>query len=150
MRRILLLYILLSVVGLTTVHAQFNPGRQQIDENGYDQYGNQVDPAMIPDRLDSANVEVKGLPPTLYMWRIKNQLGDRTIIPADTAYHHFQNTNLTEGITGHYNYLANMGSPRMSRIFFERRDPEPTIFMEPFSSFFIRPTEFNFTNSNVP
>ena len=30
-----------------------------------------VDPAMIPDRLDSANVEVKGLPPTLYMWRIK-------------------------------------------------------------------------------
>ena len=150
MRRILLLYILLSVVGLTTVHAQFNPGRQQIDENGYDQYGNQVDPAMIPDRLDSANVEVKGLPPTLYMWRIKNQLGDRTIIPADTAYHHFQNTNLTEGITGHYNYLANMGSPRMSRIFFDRRYPEPTIFMEPFSSFFVRPTEFNFTNSNVP
>ena len=84
------------------------------------------------------------------MWRIKNQLGDRTIIPADTAYHHFQNTNLTEGITGHYNYLANMGSPRMSRIFFDRRYPEPTIFMEPFSSFFVRPTEFNFTNSNVP
>ena len=56
------------------------------------------------------------------MWRIKNQLGDRTIIPADTAFHHFQNSNLTEGLTGHYNYLANMGSPRMSRIFFDRRD----------------------------
>ena len=150
MRRILLLYILLSVVGLTTVHAQFDNGRQRVDENGYDQYGNQVDPAMIPDRLDSANVEVQGLPPKLYMWRINNQLGDRTIIPADTAYHHFQNTNLTEGLTGHYNYLANMGSPRMSRIFFDRRYPEPTIFMEPFSSFFVRPTEFNFTNSNVP
>ena len=150
MRRILLLYILLTVIGLTTVHAQFDNGRQRIDENGYDQYGNQVDPAMIPDKLDSANVEVQGLPPKLYMWRIKNQLGDRTMIPADTAYHHFQNTNLTDGLTGHYNYLANMGSPRMSRIFFDRRDPEPTIFMEPFSSFFIRPTEFNFTNSNVP
>ena len=150
MRRILLLYIIFSVIGLTTVHAQFDNGRQRVDENGYDQYGNQVDPAMIPDRLDSANVEVQGLPPKLYMWRINNQLGDRTIIPADTAYHHFQNSNLTEGLTGHYNYLANMGSPRMSRIFFERRDPEPTIFMEPFSSFFIRPTEFNFTNSNVP
>lgn len=84
------------------------------------------------------------------MWRIQNQLGDRILVPADTTYHHFQNQNLTEGTTGHYNYLANMGSPRMSRIFFERRDPEPTIFMEPFSSFFIRPTEFNFTNSNVP
>ena len=150
MRRILLLYILFSVVGLSAIHAQLNPARQQIDENGRDQYGNQVDPAMIPDKLDSANVEVQGLPPTLYMWRIKNQLGDRTMIPADTTYHHFQNTNLTEGITGHYNYLANLGSPRLSRIFFERRYPEPTIFMEPFSSFFIRPTEFNFTNSNVP
>lgn len=150
MRRILLIYILLSVIGLTAVHAQLNPARQRVDENGRDQYGNQVDPAMMPDKLDSTDVEVKSLPPKLYMWRIKNQLGDRTLIPADTAYHHFQNSNLTEGITGHYNYLANMGSPRLSRIFFDRRDPEPTIFMEPFSSFFVRPTEFNFTNSNVP
>lgn len=150
MRRILLTYILLFVVGLTATYAQINPNRQQIDENGRDQYGNQIDPAMRPQNLDSANVEVQGLPPKLYMWRIQNQLGDRTFIPADTTYHHFQNTNLTEGITGHYNYLANMGSPRLSRIFFDRRNPEPTIFMEPFSSFFIRPTEFNFTNSNVP
>lgn len=148
MRRILLTYILLFVVGLTATYAQYNPN--QIDENGRDQYGNQVDPAMRPENLDSANVEVQSLPPKLYMWRIKNQLGDRMIIPADTTYHHFQNTNLTEGITGHYNYLANLGSPRLSRVFFDRRDPEPTIFMEPFSSFFIRPNEFNFTNSNVP
>ncbi|WP_455963719.1 putative porin [Bacteroides bouchesdurhonensis] len=150
MRRILLIYILLFVIGLTTVNAQFNQGNRQYDENGRDQYGNQIDPAMLPDKLDSTNVEVQGLPPTLYMWRIKNELGDRIMIPADTAFHHFQNSNLTEGLTGHYNYLANMGSPRLSRIFFDRRYPEPTIFMEPFSSFFIRPTEFNFTNSNVP
>ena len=65
MRRILLLYILFSVVGLSAIHAQLNPARQQIDENGRDQYGNQVDPAMIPDKLDSANVEVQGLPPTI-------------------------------------------------------------------------------------
>lgn len=150
MRRILLIYILLFVIGLTTVNAQFNQGNRQYDENGRDQYGNQIDPAMLPDKLDSANVEVQGLPPTLYMWRIKNELGDRIMIPADTAFHHFQNSNLTEGFTGHYNYLANLGSPRLSRIFFDRCYPEPTIFMEPFSSFFIRPTEFNFTNSNVP
>ena len=55
-----------------------------------------------------------------------------------------------EGLRGHYNYLGNLGSPRLSRLFFERRDAEPTIFMEPFSSFFVRPDEFNFTNSNVP
>lgn len=150
MRRILLIYILLFVVGLIAIRAQVNPGQRRVDENGRDQYGNQVDPSTLPADLDSANVEVQGLPPKLYMWRIQNQLGNRIMIPADTLFHHFQNTNLTEGITGHYNYLANMGSPRMSRIFFDRRDAEPTIFMEPFSSFFIRPTEFDFTNSNVP
>ncbi|GAE82943.1 hypothetical protein JCM10512_1186 [Bacteroides reticulotermitis JCM 10512] len=84
------------------------------------------------------------------MWKIKNQLGDRILVPADTVYHHFQNTNLTEGVTGHYNYLGNMGSPRISRIFSERRDPGSALFLEPFSSFYVRPMDFYFTNSNVP
>ncbi|HJD75774.1 hypothetical protein GGR06_000788 [Bacteroides reticulotermitis] len=150
MRRILLTYISLFFVGLLTVQAQLNPMRQRVDENGRDQYGNQIDPSTLPENLDSANVEVKGLPPTLYMWKIKNQLGDRILVPADTVYHHFQNTNLTEGVTGHYNYLGNMGSPRISRIFSERRDPGSALFLEPFSSFYVRPMDFYFTNSNVP
>ena len=66
------------------------------------------------------------------MWRLSETLGERTIIPADTANLNFQNTNLVEGMYGHYNYLGNLGSPRMSRIFFERKDAEPTIFMQPF------------------
>lgn len=129
-----------------------NPYGDRVDENGriVDQYGNQVDPSTRPADLDSANVEVQSLPPKLYMWNISENLGNITRISADTTYHHFQNTNLTEGITGHYNYLGNLGSPRLSRLFFERRDAEPTLFMEPFSSFFVRPDQFNFTNSNVP
>ena len=51
---------------------------------------------------------------------------------------------------GHYNYLGNLGSPRLSRLFFEREESEPTIFMAPFSSFFTRPDQVLFTNSNVP
>ena len=150
MRRILFTHIFLFAIGVLTVHAQLRPIQQRVNQYGRDENGNQIDPSMLPENLDSANVEVQGLPPKLYMWRLSETLGDRTIIPADTAYHHFQNTNLTEGITGHYNYLGNMGSPRMSRIFFDRDHPEPTIFMEPFSSFFLRPDQFNFTNSNVP
>lgn len=154
MRRILLTYILLFVVGLA-LQAQVTPDNPYGDRkdqygNIVDQYGNQVDPAMRPQNPDSANVEIESLPPKLYMWHVSENLGNITRIPADTTYHQFQNTNLTEGITGHYNYLGNLGSPRLSRIFFNRRDAEPTIFMEPFSSFFVRPDEFNFTNSNVP
>lgn len=151
MKRIILLPLFLLLVSLFSVQAQLTPARQQVDQYGRDQYGNQVDPNMRPENLDSTNVEVQGLPPKLYMWRIHELLGNRTIIPADTAYHHFQNSNFTEGATGHYNHLANLGSPRLSHIFFERmQQPSPTIFMESFSSFFLRPDQFNFTNSNVP
>ena len=139
MRRILLTYILL-VVGLLTAQAQFNPTQQVDPRTGRDANGNQIDP----------DVEIQGLPPKLYMWHVSENLGTIQKIPADTATHMFQNTNLVEGLRGHYNYLGNLGSPRLSRLFFERRDAEPTIFMEPFSSFFVRPDEFNFTNSNVP
>lgn len=146
MRRFLLTYILF-IVGFVSVQAQTN----QIDPfTGRDANGNQIDPAMRVQNQDSANVEVQGLPPTLYMWHVSENLGNINRIAADTATHMFQNTNLVEGMTGQYNYLGNLGSPRLSRIFFNRRDAEPTIFMEPFSSFFVRPDEFNFTNSNVP
>lgn len=119
--------------------------------NNRDQYGNQVDPNTLPDNLeDSTNVEIQSLAPKLYQWQLSETLGNRTIMPADTTNLNFQNTNLVEGMYGHYNYLGNLGSPRMSRIFFDRRDNEPTIFMEPFSSFFVRPDEVKFTNSNVP
>jgi hypothetical protein len=85
------------------------------------------------------------------MWRLSETLGNRIIIPVDTVYHHFQNTNLVEGITGHYNYIGNLGSPRLSRSFFERSNYDYlSIFMEPYSSFFQNPDQINFTNSNVP
>lgn len=147
MRRILLTYIFLSVIGILGAVAQntLNP------MNNRDRFGNQIDPNTQPDNLqDSTNTEIQSLPPKLYMWKLSETLGNRTIMPVDTASLNFQNTNLVEGMYGHYNYLGNLGSPRQSRIFFERKDDEPTIFMTPFSSFFVRPDQVMFTNSNIP
>lgn len=119
--------------------------------NNRDRFGNQIDPNTQPDNLeDSTNTEIQSLPPKLYMWKLSETLGNRTIIPADTASLNFQSTNLVEGMFGHYNYLGNLGSPRLSRLFFEREESEPTIFMAPFSSLFTRPDQVLFTNSNVP
>ena len=84
------------------------------------------------------------------MWQLSETLGNRTIVPADTLSLNFQNTNLVDGMTGKNNFLGNLGSPRLSRIFFDRESTEPTIFMTPFSSFFVRPDQVFFTNSNVP
>lgn len=150
MRQIALTYILISILGITTVWAQTTLNTLNGGTTLRDQYGNQIDPSTQPDNLDSTNVEVQSIPPKLYMWQISNLLGDRKLMPADTASLNFQNTNLVEGMTGHYNYLGNLGSPRLSRLFFERRNDEPTMFLEPFSSFYFRPEEAQFTNSNVP
>ena len=145
MRRILLTYILLFVLGSLAVQAQqpFNT----LDNR--DRYGNQVDPSTQPDSLDTST-DVQSIPPKLYMWQLSETLGNRTIVPADTLALNFQNTNLVGGMTGEYNFLGNLGSPRLSRIFFNRQDDEPTLFMAPYSSFFVRPDQVFFTNSNVP
>ena len=150
MRRIALTYILLSIIGIMAAWAQTPLRTMNGGTTLRDQYGNQIDPSTQPDNLDSTDVEVQSIPPKLYMWQVSNLLGDRKLMPADTASLNFQNTNLVEGMTGHYNYLGNLGSPRLSRLFFERRNDEPTMFLEPFSSFYFRPEEARFTNSNVP
>ena len=145
MRRILLTSILLFVLGLLTAQAQ----RMLNTLDNRDPNGNQIDPSRQPDSLDTG-VDVQSIPPKLYMWRLSETLGNRTIRPADTANLNFQNTNLGTGMTGQYNTLGNLGSPRLSRIFFDRTSEEPTIFMAPFSSFFVHPDQMLFTNSNVP
>ena len=145
MRRILLTYILLFVLGLLAVQAQqpFNT----LDNR--DRYGYLVDPSTEPDSLDTGTA-VQSIPRKLFMWQFSETLGNRTIVPADTLALNFQNTNLVGGMTGEYNFLGNLGSPRLSRIFFNRQDDEPTLFMAPYSSFFVRPDQVFFTNSNVP
>ena len=145
MRRILLTYILLFVLGLLAAQAQ----RPLSTLDNRDRYGNQVDPSTQPDSLDTST-DVQSIPPKLYMWKLSETLGNRIIVPADTLSLNFQNTNLVDGMTGQYNFLGNLGSPRLSRIFFDRESTEPTIFMAPFSSFFVRPDQVFFTNSNVP
>ena len=153
MRRNLLTYIvLLFLTGwATNVSAQMPVNRFNPAMGNRDEFGNQVDPNSLPDNLeDTTGVEIKSLPPKLFMWTLNEKLGERTLIPVDSAALNFQNSNLVEGMTGHYNYLGNLGSPRQSRLFFERKEMEPTLFLEPFSSFFVRPDQIRFTNSNIP
>ena len=154
MRRFLLAHILLFIAGILTLQAQVtpnNPFGDKTDEFGnlVDQFGNPVDPSMRPP-IDSTNVDIESLPPRLYMWQVNQNLGNIDIVPADTARHNFQNSSLTEGKNGSYNHLGNLGTPRMSRIFFDRKDAESSIFLEPYSYFFVNPGQFLFTNSNVP
>ena len=148
MKRSLLIYLFILLVG--TVNAQVQSMRSQDGSfNSRDRFGNQVDPSRQPQNLNDS-VDIQSLPPQMYMWRLEERFGERRMIDADTISLNFQNTNLVDGMYGQYNYLGNLGSPRQSRIFFDRDNNAPTIFMAPLSSFYFTPDQVNFTNSNIP
>ncbi|MBR6538285.1 MAG: putative porin [Bacteroides sp.] len=148
MKRSLLTYLFILVFG--TLNAQVQSMRSQDGSfNSRDRFGNQVDPSRQAQSLNDS-VDIQSLPPQMYMWRLEERFGERRMIDADTISLNFQNTNLVEGMYGQYNYLGNLGSPRLSRIFFDRDNDAPTIFMAPLSSFYFTPDQVNFTNSNIP
>ena len=149
MKRFLIGVILLWLVGTLQLQAQnrLNTG------SNMDQYGNQMDPSRQLGSLGNDSIDIESLPPKLFMWRIDELLGNSTKVEVDTVALNYQNLNhLTEGPTGHYNHLGNLGSPRLSRLFRERDyDTETQLFLQPYAGFFFkRAGEMNFTNSNIP
>jgi hypothetical protein len=107
-----------------------------------DRNGNPIDTTAV--------VDANTIPIGLYSWKIDSRFGDVTPVPVDTLTHAFQNSNDTGGMEGHYNYLGNMGSPRLSRLFFERRDASQAFFTDPYDFSVKRPQDLIFTNTLSP
>ena len=108
----------------------------------HDRNGNPIDTTAVTD--------AKTIPIGLYSWKVTRRLGN--IIPAqiDTLHAGFPNSNDPAGPTGQYNYLGNLGSPRLSRIFFDRREESQFIFTDPYDQSVLRPEDVIFTNTLSP
>ena len=98
---------------------------------------------------DSTVVD-RGVPRDVKMFRIDPLLGDVIPVETDTAIYNFQNLHLTSGLNGEYNHLGNMGSPRQSRIFFNRQSEGQFLFTDALDFFITTPKEFFFTNTKAP
>lgn len=99
------------------------------------------------------SVKKVDIPIGMYGWKIDSRFGDRTAAIPDTLIHHFQNDAFTDGRTGTYNFLGNLGSARESRLFAERRGldyQKPFIFELPFDFFLKQPEELLYTNTKSP
>ncbi len=151
MKRILLIYIFLVTLTQASIHAQVSQSRVMDQMGSSDRLSSRTNGRQgTGEQKDSTKVNTSSIDPSLYMWHVDERLGNIQIIPADTAYYHFQNLNLVEGVTGHNNYLGNLGSPSMSRIYFDRPDYSHNLFIDPYSSFYVLPQNFNFANSRLP
>ena len=108
----------------------------------HDRNGNPIDTTAVTD--------ASTIPIGLYQWKVTRRLGNIVPIPIDTLHAGFQNTNDPAGPTGQYNYLGNLGSPRMSRIFFDRKEESQFFFTDPYDQSVLRPEDVTFTNTFSP
>lgn len=129
------------------VDANGNP--LQLDANGNPVYDGNGNDNYIWGR-DTTSSEEKIIPIGSYAWTINSRFGDVTPAVMDTLPDNFQNFNLTAGPTGQYNFLGNLGSPRLSRLFMDRKPYSNFIFADPFDYFYTPVDQFQFTNTLSP
>lgn len=104
----------------------------------------------LPDSSSRGGKEKVEVPVDIYAWTIDERFGNRIMTDVDTLHHQFQNNSLSEGINGHFNTLSNLGSPRLNRIFMERRQGEQFFFTDPIDQFFVTTDRFLFYNTKSP
>ena len=149
MRKTLFALLAMLSIGLYAQHSlqsmdgQSNLGGSITTLNQYGMTGENVG-------RDSTVVDRGGVPRDVKMFCIDPTLA--TIIPVatDTAIYNFQNLHFTDGLNGEYSHLGNMGSPRISRIFFNRKSDGQFLFTDALDFFLTTPAEFRFTNTKSP
>lgn len=101
------------------------------------------------NQRDSTKTELN-VPQEIHQWHIDELLGEVIPVGADTLQHLYQNWHNTDGMNGEYNYLGNMGSPRLSRIFFHRKALPEFNFLKPYDYFVTPVDKFYFTDTKSP
>lgn len=101
----------------------------------------------------SDSLKVTDVPEGIYAWTVDGRFGIVQPAAFDTIPHLFQNEAYTDGMYGQYNFLGNLGSPRLSRIFTERKSGTfngQYIFADPYDFFLTQPDQLLFTNTKSP
>ena len=99
---------------------------------------------------DESDTDVTDVPVDLNQWTLSPRFGDVRPTPVDTLWDYYQNAHLTEGLRGEYNHLGNFGSPRLSRIFFDREERSQLFFTDAYGMFYLKPDQFRFTDTKSP
>lgn len=135
-------FMLLPLLLLLSPKAMAQDGYNSLNADGtYSQRGN---------RADSIGGGNKEIPIGLKVWTVDQRFGDISPAEPDTLSYMYMNTIFTTGLRGEYNTLGNLGSPRINRIFIDRRLNKEFIFGDVYD-FFQQPASlFHFTNTLSP
>ena len=137
-----ILCCLLPVSAQNTLSNQYGTSASGRSLGTHDRNGNPIDTTAVTD--------ASTIPIGLHQWKVSRRLGNVIPIAVDTLHAGFQNTNDPAGPTGQYNYLGNLGAPRMSRIFFDREEESQFFFTDPYDQSVLKPDDVTFTNTLSP
>lgn len=142
-------FLVLPFLLAMSLQAEAQDTYNRLDADGnYSQGGNGQGGMRNPkDSLGSGNQEI---PVGLKVWTVDQRFGD--VVPAkpDTLSHMFMNSIFTTGLRGEYNTLGNLGSPRINRIFIDRKPNKEFIFGDVYDFFQQPASSFHFTNTLSP
>ena len=136
---ICLLCCLLPLSAQNTLSNQYGTSASGRSLGAHDRNGNPIDTTAVTD--------ANSIPIGLYQWKVTRRLGNIIPVPVDTLQAGFKNSNDPAGPTGQYNYLGNLGAPRLSRIFFDRKEESQFFFTDPYDQTVLRPEDVTFTNT---
>ena len=148
MKRILTYITILLTLPLTLGAQGINDNIERGDnEEGFG--GGAVYSPFRKNQRDTTKTELN-VPQEIRQWHISELLGEVIPVNADTLQHLYQNWHNTDGMNGEYNYLGNMGSPRLTRIFFNRQALPEFSFLKPYDYFMTPVNQFYFTDTKSP
>ena len=124
---------------------------RELESNASNDFMRGMEGDSIASNRDDEDEDEDFVPPVeVRAWTIDSKYGNILPTYVDTLHHQYQNNNLSEGMNGHFNHLGNLGSPRINRIFMERKDEHQFMFLNPMDQFFVETDQFRFYNTKSP
>ena len=84
------------------------------------------------------------------IWKIDARIGNRLPAESDTLLYNYQQTTLPDGQSVAMGFLAPLGSPSISKIFFDREETEPFVFNNAYTHYLKDPEKLLFVNTRIP
>lgn len=142
-----------SILTLLLAAMAFSPvarAQSTLSQNQDGFNGEKMDGFMNMEPTKDSTVVERSVSHEYNQWKIDTETGLPVFYEPDTIHHFFQKVHLTDGMDGTYSNLANVGSPRLSRLFSERKEPGEFTFISPYSFWAKAPTDFLFTDTKSP
>lgn len=88
--------------------------------------------------------------PRFTVWQIDERTGERYTVIPDTILYNYQQTTIPDGASVAMGYLGNLGSPAMSKIFFDRNEGNQFIFYDAYYLYNKDVKNQQFFNTRIP